>query len=151
LPVLGARGRRARGTAREFIIRRAPRGATAPPDEPRPPAGGSLAGVAEDAVELRGDLHVATDIARSHHERWDGTGYPDRLAGECIPLAARLVALADVYDALRSRRIYKPGLSHHTAVRTVADGSPGHFDPALVAVFVQVAPQLDRIFRDAGE
>jgi response regulator RpfG family c-di-GMP phosphodiesterase len=111
----------------------------------------TLREVARQHPFATGFLHVATDIARSHHERWDGTGYPDRLAGECIPLAARLVALADVYDALRSRRIYKPGLSHHTAVRTVADGSPGHFDPALVAVFVQVAPQLDRIFRDAGE
>jgi response regulator RpfG family c-di-GMP phosphodiesterase len=96
-------------------------------------------------------LHVAIDIARHHHERWDGTGYPDRLAGEGIPLAARVVAIADVYDALRSRRVYKPGLSHHTAVLTIAEGSPGHFDPALLAAFRRAAPQFDRIFRDAGE
>ncbi len=98
-----------------------------------------------------GFLHVAIDIARSHHERWDGTGYPDRLAGEGIPLVARLVAIADVYDALRSRRVYKPGLSHHTTVLTMTDGSPGHFDPSLLDVFLRVASQFDRVFRDAGE
>jgi response regulator RpfG family c-di-GMP phosphodiesterase len=96
-------------------------------------------------------LHVAIDIARGHHERWDGTGYPDRIAGSDIPLAARFVAIADVYDALRSRRVYKPGLSHHTAVLTITEGSPGHFDPVLLNVFRTIAPQFDRIFRELGE
>ncbi len=96
-------------------------------------------------------LHTAIDIARGHHERWDGSGYPDRLAGESIPLVARVVALADVYDALRSRRVYKPGLSHHTSVLTMTDGSPGQFDPGLLGVFASVAPQFDRIFRDLGD
>ncbi|AMV30128.1 Cyclic di-GMP phosphodiesterase response regulator RpfG [Gemmata sp. SH-PL17] len=96
-------------------------------------------------------LHVAIDIARCHHERWDGTGYPDRLVGESIPLVARLLAIADVYDALRSRRVYKPGLSHHTTVLTMTEGSPGHFDPSLLDVFVRIAPQFDRIFREFGE
>ena len=96
-------------------------------------------------------LHIAIDIARGHHERWDGTGYPDRLAGGDVPLAARLVAICDVYDALRSRRVYKPGLSHHTAILTMTEGSPGHFDPALVEVFRRVAPQFDRIFREFGD
>ena len=96
-------------------------------------------------------LHIAIDIARYHHERWDGSGYPDRLAGPDIPLVARIVAIADVYDALRSRRVYKPGLSHHTAVLTMTEGSVGHFDPALVEVFRRVAPQFDRVFRDLGE
>jgi response regulator RpfG family c-di-GMP phosphodiesterase len=96
-------------------------------------------------------LHTAIDIARSHHERWDGTGYPDRLAGDEIPLAARIAAIADVYDALRSRRVYKPGLSHHTASLTILDGSPGHFDPALLEVFRRVAPQFDRIFREQND
>ena len=95
-----------------------------------------------------GFLHMAIDIARSHHERWDGAGYPDRLAGASIPLAARLLALADVYDALRSKRIYKPGLSHTTAVMTMTEGSPGHFDPALLEVFRKNADQFDRIFRE---
>jgi response regulator RpfG family c-di-GMP phosphodiesterase len=96
-------------------------------------------------------LHVAIDIARSHHERWDGTGYPDRLAGPDIPLVARVVAIADVYDAMRSRRVYKPGLSHHTAVLTMTEAAPGHFDPALLEVFRRVASQFDRVFRDLGE
>jgi HD-GYP domain-containing protein (c-di-GMP phosphodiesterase class II) len=96
-------------------------------------------------------LHVAIDIARGHHERWDGTGYPDRLAGPDIPLVARIVALADVYDGLRSRRVYKPGLSHHTAVLTMVEGSHGQFDPALLEVFRRIAPQFDRVYRDLGE
>ena len=94
---------------------------------------------------------MAAEIALHHHERWDGAGYPDRLSGESIPLVARLVAIADVYDALRSRRVYKPGLSHHTTILTMTEGSPGHFDPSLLDVFLRVAPQFDRIFRDAGE
>ncbi|OWK39354.1 protein kinase domain-containing protein [Fimbriiglobus ruber] len=98
-----------------------------------------------------GFFHTAIEIARHHHERWDGTGYPDRLAGESIPLSARLVAIADVYDALRSRRVYKPAYSHQTAVEHMLDRSAGHFDPALVDVFRQVAPQFDRVFRDASD
>jgi response regulator RpfG family c-di-GMP phosphodiesterase len=94
-------------------------------------------------------LHMAIDIARSHHERWDGTGYPDRLAGEQIPLSARLLAIADVYDALRSPRVYKPGLTHTTTLLTMTDGSPGHFDPALLDVFRRCAPAFDRIFRES--
>lgn len=96
-------------------------------------------------------LHMAIDIVRGHHEKWDGSGYPDRLAGERIPLAARLVAIADVYDALRSKRVYKPGLSHTTAVLTVTEGSPGHFDPALLDVFRRCAAQFDRVFREISD
>ncbi len=95
-----------------------------------------------------GFLHMAIDIARSHHERWDGSGYPERLAGDRIPLAARLLALADVYDALRSKRVYKPGLTHTTTVMTMTEGSPGHFDPAILEVFKRIADQFDRIFRE---
>jgi response regulator RpfG family c-di-GMP phosphodiesterase len=98
-----------------------------------------------------GFFHTAVEIARHHHERWDGTGYPDRLAGEAIPLSARLVAVADVYDALRSRRVYKPGYPHETAVGQMLDKSPGHFDPALLDVFRQIAPQFDRVYREAGD
>ena len=111
----------------------------------------TLRDVAKQHPFATGFLHVAIDIARSHHERWDGTGYPDRIAGENIPLVARLVAITDVYDALRSRRVYKPGLSHHTATLTMTEGSPGHFDPALLEVFRRIAPQFDRVFRELGE
>jgi response regulator RpfG family c-di-GMP phosphodiesterase len=98
-----------------------------------------------------GFLQMAADVARSHHERWDGTGYPDRLAGEAIPLAARVVAVCDVYDALRSKRVYKPSLSHNIAVMTMTEASPGHFDPGLMAVFAQVADRFDAIYRETTD
>jgi response regulator RpfG family c-di-GMP phosphodiesterase len=90
-------------------------------------------------------LQVAIDIARHHHERWDGSGYPDRLAGPAIPLAARIVAIADVYDALRCRRPYRPALPHAAAVQILTT-SPGHFDPNLMQVFERLAPIFERIF-----
>jgi response regulator RpfG family c-di-GMP phosphodiesterase len=92
-------------------------------------------------------LHTAIDITRHHHERFDGHGYPDRLAGSDIPLAARLVAIGDVYDALRSRRPYKPALSHNAALQ-VMTGQMGQFDPALMPILQRCAPQLERIFRE---
>lgn len=78
-------------------------------------------------------LRYGVEIARHHHERWDGTGYPDGLAGEAIPLSARLMAVADVYDALISRRPYKEPMSHEEAVAFILSGSGSHFDPAAVA------------------
>lgn len=81
-------------------------------------------------------LHVAMDIAYSHHEKWDGSGYPDGLRGEAIPLSARLMAVADVFDALISRRVYKPALSHEEAMRIILEGRGTHFEPALVDIFV---------------
>jgi putative two-component system response regulator len=98
-----------------------------------------------------GFFHMGIEIARSHHERWDGTGYPDHLSGESIPLAARLLAVADVYDALRSPRVYKLAYSHDRTVRMIADESPGHFDPALVDIFRTVAHQFDTVFAEVGE
>ncbi|HET6572640.1 MAG TPA: HD domain-containing phosphohydrolase [Fimbriiglobus sp.] len=96
-------------------------------------------------------FHTAIEIARHHHERWDGAGYPDRLAGEAIPLSARLVAVADVYDALRSRRAYKPAMSHPQAVEQMLERSAGHFDPALLGVFRQAAGPFDRIYRETAD
>ena len=96
-------------------------------------------------------LQTAIDITRHHHERYDGRGYPDQLAGTDIPLAARIVAIGDVYDALRSRRIYKPALSHAAAVQLMTEGSPGHFDPALLQVFLRCGEQFDRIFREQAD
>ena len=89
--------------------------------------------------EMGGDnamLRFACQIARSHHERWDGGGYPDGLAGEAIPLAARLMAVADVYDALRSRRPYKKAFDHAEAVDIIVQGKGSHFDPLLVEAFL---------------
>lgn len=80
-------------------------------------------------------LRVARDIAGGHHERWDGTGYPDGLAGNQIPLCARLMAVADVYDALISPRVYKPAMPHSEAVNFISAGSGTLFDPDIVAAF----------------
>jgi len=94
-------------------------------------------------------LHMAADIARHHHERYDGTGYPDRLSGDDIPLAARIVAVADVYDALRSRRSYKPALSHAAAFKVMTCVSPEQFDPSLLHAFQHCACDFDRIFSES--
>ena len=82
---------------------------------------------------------MAKDIALSHHEKWNGSGYPFQLEGEMIPLAARITTIADVYDALRMERSYKPALSHEVTVQKIIEGSGVHFDPYLVKVFKKVA------------
>jgi response regulator RpfG family c-di-GMP phosphodiesterase len=93
-------------------------------------------------------LEMAMDVVSHHHERYDGTGYPDRLAGTDIPLAARITAVADVYDALRSRRVFKPALSHAAAVEVITRGSEGQFDPALLALVPRCAAEFEEIFRE---
>ena len=82
-------------------------------------------------------INFAADIAKYHHERWDGTGYPEGLKGEQIPLSARIMALADVYDALVSKRIYKDPIPSDKAVRIIIESSGSHFDPKLVEVFLK--------------
>jgi putative two-component system response regulator len=83
-------------------------------------------------------LMVAREIAAGHHEKWDGSGYPGRLRGEQIPLSARLMAIADVYDALISKRVYKPPFSHGKAVSIIVQGRAKHFDPLMVDVFAKI-------------
>jgi len=82
-------------------------------------------------------LAMARLIAYSHHERWDGKGYPEALLGEAIPVAGRIMALADVYDALISRRVYKSACSHKEAVEKIRRERGAHFDPAVVDAFLQ--------------
>lgn len=89
-------------------------------------------------------LSMAKEIALSHQEKWDGSGYPQGLAGENIPLSARLMAVADVYDALISRRVYKEGMPHEKAVAIIQDGRGNHFDPDIADAFVA----LQNEFRD---
>jgi len=89
-------------------------------------------------------LKYAKIFADSHHERWDGTGYPKGLKGEEIPLLGRVMAIADVYDALTSARPYKPAFPHEEAVRIIAEGGGTQFDPVLAEVFVRIAEQLRR-------
>ncbi len=82
-------------------------------------------------------LRMAMEIALTHHERWDGTGYPNQLKGEQIPLCGRIVALADVYDALTSKRIYKNAFSHDSAHALILKDEGSHFDPAVVQAYVE--------------
>jgi putative two-component system response regulator len=92
-------------------------------------------------------LRVAREIAYSHHEKWDGSGYPQGLAGEAIPVSARLMAIADVYDALISRRIYKPPFTHDNAVAIIAEGKGRHFDPDIAAAFLDAEDEFQAIAR----
>ena len=90
-------------------------------------------------------LKYAKEIAYSHHEKWDGSGYPQGLAGEQIPISARLMALADVYDALISCRIYKDGMRHEDAVKIIAEGRGTHFDADIVDAFLRIQDQFQAI------
>jgi CHASE2 domain-containing sensor protein len=89
-------------------------------------------------------IQMAEAIARTHHERWDGTGYPVGLKGEEIPLEGRICAICDVYDALGSQRPYKDAWPRERILREIATGAGSHFDPALVAAFLDLAPLLDQ-------
>ncbi|MEJ2420247.1 MAG: response regulator [Acidobacteriota bacterium] len=100
-------------------------------------------------------LAMAREIALCHHEFWDGTGYPRGLSGEEIPLSARIVTVADVYDALRSARPYKRAFSHEEAFRIILEGDkrtdPGQFDPMCLRAFKALGPEMDRIFESNQE
>jgi PAS domain S-box-containing protein len=96
-------------------------------------------------IRNRPTLEMAADIAHSHHERWDGTGYPQGLAGEAIPLSARIVSVADVYDALRSERPYKKPWAHADILDLVKAGSGTQFDPKVVRAFLSLERLFDRI------
>ena len=101
---------------------------------------------AENALGLKVDfLALAKEIAYSHQEKWDGSGYPEGLRGEAIPISARFMAVADVYDALISRRIYKPSMPHAQAVATIVSGKGTHFDPDMVDAFVEIQAEFQAI------
>ncbi|MDX6040301.1 HD domain-containing phosphohydrolase [Scandinavium lactucae] len=89
---------------------------------------------------------VAENIIHYHHEKWDGNGYPEGLRGEQIPIEARILALADVYDALRQKRVYKPGYSHEHACSLIIAGTGRHFDPELINRFRQLHPKFQAIY-----
>ena len=99
-------------------------------------------------------FETAKDIVYSHHEKWDGTGYPQGLTGTEIPVSARLMAVADVYDALISHRVYKVGMDHARAMQIITEGRGTHFDPDVVDAFVALAPEFEAIskrFADTEE
>jgi putative two-component system response regulator len=111
------------------------------------------AAIGRDAIEraentLGGEwpfLRFAKEITYSHHEKWDGSGYPQGLSGDAIPISARLMALADVYDALISRRVYKPPMSHQEARAIIVEGKGLHFDPDVVEAFLGSETEFCRI------
>jgi putative two-component system response regulator len=90
-------------------------------------------------------LQMAREIVSAHHEWWNGEGYPLGLSGEQIPLSARIVAVADVYDALRSKRVYKGALPHEQCVALIAEASGTQFDPRLVEVFLQIEDRFRQL------
>ncbi len=87
-------------------------------------------------------FQLAAEVALRHHEKWDGSGYPDGLVGEAIPESARIVALADVFDALTMRRPYKDPWPVEKAVGMIRDGAGSHFEPRLVNLFEAILPEL---------
>ncbi|WP_426318493.1 HD-GYP domain-containing protein [Pseudoduganella sp. R-43] len=96
-------------------------------------------------------LAFAKEIALSHHEKWDGSGYPQGLAGDAIPMSARLMAVADVYDALTSRRSYKPAMSHEEALQIMRQGRGRHFDPDVLDAFLVLEQQFAAIAARHGD
>ncbi|MGE5676731.1 MAG: HD domain-containing phosphohydrolase [Pseudomonadota bacterium] len=91
-------------------------------------------------------ITMGVDLTRCHHEKWNGSGYPDGLKGAAIPLSARIMALVDVYDALRSGRPYKEVMSHKESVRMIREGSGQHFDPEIVGAFVSIEEVFNEIY-----
>jgi len=94
---------------------------------------------------------VAENIIHYHHEKWDGSGYPDGLCGDQIPIEARILALADVYDALRQKRVYKPGYTHEHACSLIFAGAGRHFDPELINRFHQLHPKFKTIYDNQAD
>jgi response regulator RpfG family c-di-GMP phosphodiesterase len=99
---------------------------------------------AEETLGSTSFLRFAREISETHHEKWDGSGYPRGLKGNTIPLSGRLMALADVYDALISKRVYKPAFPHEKAKAIILEGDGSHFDPAVVAAFLR----CEQTFKD---
>jgi putative two-component system response regulator len=103
-------------------------------------------GQAEQALGFKAELlQTLKEMAYSHHEKWDGSGYPQKLSGDQIPLSARLVAIADVYDALISNRVYKDGVPHDQAVAIIFQGRASHFDPDMVDAFIEIQDEFQAI------
>ena len=100
-------------------------------------------------------LKLGAIIALNHHERWDGSGYPRGLKGEEIPLEARILAIVDVYDALRSKRHYKAPFDHKTACKIILEGDgrvmPQHFDPKLIELFRKIHPQFEKVYDENSD
>ncbi len=108
-------------------------------------AGGEIIARAIGAMSSSDYLDEAKNLASYHHERWDGKGYPSGLSGEDIPLSARIMAVADVFDALVSRRSYKEPFSFDNAMQIIMDGSGSHFDPRVTQAFMEASEEVRRV------
>jgi len=107
---------------------------------------------AEQSIDSADNFLVfAKEIAYSHQEKWDGSGYPEGLSGEDIPLPARLMAIADVYDALISKRVYKPAFSHEKAIDIITEGKGSHFEPLLVDCFLNIVDDFNQVAQDFAD
>ncbi len=91
-------------------------------------------------------IKIGIEIAESHHEKWDGSGYPEGLCGDDIPLSARIMALVDVYDALRSKRVYKEAYSNEKTLKIIEQGRGKHFDTLIVDVFLEFQQEFDKVY-----
>jgi len=107
--------------------------------------GDALAATSRWNVSGNNFLAMGCDIAYYHHEKWNGAGYPKKLAGEDIPLSARIMAISDVYDALASKRVYKEAMPHDEAVKIIIEGSGTHFDPDIVKAFLRMESKFKTI------
>lgn len=93
-------------------------------------------------------IKIGIEIAKSHHEKWDGSGYPEALRGDEIPLSARILSLADVYEALRSKRVYKEGYTHEKACEIIIQGQGKHFGPLIVDIFLESEQEFNKAYNE---
>ena len=113
--------------------------------------GGDAINAIEAKIEGKSFLALGKEIAYNHHEKWDGSGYPRGLSRDDIPLSARIIALADVYDALTTRRLYKEAFSHKRSRQMIVELKGTHFDPQVVDVFLALEDEFNRIRRENQE
>jgi putative two-component system response regulator len=109
--------------------------------------GGKILQQLLDKMPSQRYLEYAQRIALNHHERWDGSGYPNRVAGDLIPIEARIMSVADVYDALVSDRVYRPAMSREEAVKLITAGKGTQFDPRIIEVFEECEPELNLFYK----
>ncbi len=116
-----------------------------------PKLGGDSLKLAEKSLGSNAFLRYAWEIAYYHHEKWDGSGYPFGLKGDEIPIPGRLMALADVYDALTTKRVYKKAFSHEKSRAIIMEGKGSHFDPAVVDAFIDMEDTFIKIASQYAE
>lgn len=115
------------------------------------PEGGKIIRMIMEEIEEKDYIEVAYNVATFHHEKWNGRGYPDGLTGEAIPLEARIMAVADVFDALVSKRCYKDAMSLDKAFDIIEESKGEHFDPQIAQVFLDLRPQIEEYLRTSEQ